>query len=518
MKGSEFIGRYARASLADRDAAAVDLALRGDSMVQWPFVEVPIKDGDKVVAAFWAASDYFAIGTEDDFIRYPLTPLAAQTIADAKGWRLPTRKMVDLVWEAAPLKVKPERWGPPYDESMKTMERFDAHNRRVQIGLEKAGWKFGTLSAGMKKDVVLSNRTMLGHVTIYGWHKMDGAAIQPLNALSHNDRYADYSHGVRFIDQRMRVGGNRVGVDVVLTSADLCGLVSDEGVMRVIRQPGTGKDTGKMKLGSKGPEVKAWQAALNAAGFRDASGAALVADGAFGPRTEQATRAFQQSVGLPATGEVGPDESAKLLTMTKPSQPTLPSVEAPSGYPFMQAKHYTPVAGGRKKIDLIVIHDMEYPENPEGAEWCAKFFTNPLGRDKQGNVVPVKASAHYCVDNNSIVQCVKDGDVAWHAAGANHNGIGIEHAGYAKQSRAEWLDAYSTSELKLGAKLCAELCAKYGIPIQKVSAEQLKAGGARGICGHADVTKAFGGTHWDPGAGFPWDLYLEWVKEAALKA
>lgn len=170
---------------------------------------------------------------------------------------------------------------------------------------------------------------------------------------------------------------------------------------------------------------------------------------------------------------------------------------------FVQARNYTKAA--RTSIDLIVIHDMEYPERPTAAEWCADFFAGPSAP---------KASAHYCVDGDSIVQCVRDEDVAWHAPGANAKGIGIEHAGYAKQTAAEWADSYSAAMLEISAGLTAELCHKYGIPAVRPSVEELKAG-ARGIIGHKDATDAWSGGkgHYDPGPGFPWDRYLRRVRE-----
>ena len=77
---------------------------------------------------------------------------------------------------------------------------------------------------------------------------------------------------------------------------------------------------------------------------------------------------------------------------------------------------------GPHPIDLLVIHTMEAPEKPDTAENVAKWFA--------GSTAP-QASAHYCIDADSIVQCVQDRDVAWHAPGANHNGLGFEHAGTA---------------------------------------------------------------------------------------
>lgn len=125
--------------------------------------------------------------------------------------------------------------------------------------------------------------------------------------------------------------------------------------------------------------------------------------------------------------------------------------------------------------------------------------------------------SHNCVDNDSIVQCVADGDIAWHAPGANHNGIGIEHAGFAKQDAAAWMSEYNAAMLRLSARLSAMLVSKYEIPMVKLSPDDLKAGG-RGFCGHIDVTNAFNGGkgHWDPGPSFPWDDYITAVNEALM--
>lgn len=51
-----------------------------------------------------------------------------------------------------------------------------------------------------------------------------------------------------------------------------------------------------------------------------------------------------------------------------------------------------------------------------------------------------------------------------------------------------------------------EESARYGIPVVKISPEQIRAG-ASGVCGHADCVQAgLGGSHTDPGPNFPWDV------------
>jgi N-acetyl-anhydromuramyl-L-alanine amidase AmpD len=169
-------------------------------------------------------------------------------------------------------------------------------------------------------------------------------------------------------------------------------------------------------------------------------------------------------------------------------------------YPFIQSPHVTRTDG--RRIDLIVIHTMELDERRDTAERCAAWFANPAA----------KVSAHYCVDADSIVQCVRDQDVAWHAPGANHNGIGIEHAGRAAQTGRDWGDPYSRAMLDRSAALVAELCRKYELPVAWLGAAELRAG-QRGIATHKAVTDAFKrGGHGDPGQGFPAERYLALVR------
>jgi len=71
--------------------------------------------------------------------------------------------------------------------------------------------------------------------------------------------------------------------------------------------------------------------------------------------------------------------------------------------------------------------------------------------------------------------------------------------------------------LKVAAKQCARDAKKWGIPIRKLSVEQVRSG-VKGFCGHADITRAFPadrGSHTDPGPNFPWADFIGMVKAAA---
>jgi N-acetyl-anhydromuramyl-L-alanine amidase AmpD len=175
-------------------------------------------------------------------------------------------------------------------------------------------------------------------------------------------------------------------------------------------------------------------------------------------------------------------------------------------YPFVESPHVTRTGG--RRIDLIVVHTMEADERPDAAERCAEWFRQPSSR----------VSAHYCVDADSIVQCVRDEDVAWAAPGANRNGLQVEHAGWAAQTRREWDDAYSRAMLARSARLVADLCLRYRLPPVWVDPAGLRAA-RRGLTTHHAVGLAFGRTtHRDPGPGFPFARYLELVRALAPQA
>lgn len=155
---------------------------------------------------------------------------------------------------------------------------------------------------------------------------------------------------------------------------------------------------------------------------------------------------------------------------------------------------------GQWKKTVIFIHATVTEEKVGGARLVAGWFARP----------GFNASTQYVVDDREVVQCVPEKAYAW-AAGttANERGIHIEFVAMPQQTRGQWADTYSTDELRLGARLVAELAVKYGIPLQKLTAEQLRADKS-GIAGHSDARDAWHETtHWDPGDGFPWDRFLK---------
>lgn len=168
---------------------------------------------------------------------------------------------------------------------------------------------------------------------------------------------------------------------------------------------------------------------------------------------------------------------------------------------FVQAKSYT--KGRTGALLWIVVHDMEAGESSTRAESTAQYFaTLTDGRS---------VSSHYCVDSDSVVQCVRLADTAHTTGGnpGNPRGINWELAGVARQTRDEWLDPFGRAMFAQMAPIVRADAKRFGIPLERRTVAELKAF-KPGITSHNDIREAFGGTtHTDPGPNFPWDVFLE---------
>jgi hypothetical protein len=229
LGGRAFFARLGVMKPAEREAAIADEIGRGnvpDFLRAFHKLKVTAKDttGKERSAILEVMPDYLAVGSDTDFVRVPMSPTTAAYIADRFGCCLPTRKIVDDVYNAASVKLEPK----PLTTDRESVATFLKHHEIIEG--QRAGKMLGELVAGVKKDVVVSN--LLGEkpnrVAIYGWHKSDGTPIQPLSIV-HVRTYVDYSHGVRLVKRTVTVDGRERDLRHVLASPDLSPLVSDEG-------------------------------------------------------------------------------------------------------------------------------------------------------------------------------------------------------------------------------------------------------------------------------------------------
>ncbi len=189
---------------------------------------------------FKVLPDYMAIGPDSDFVRIPMTSDTAQRIADLTDTLLPSVKMVDAIYMNARVKLEPQPL--PESSQMGSNESYLDHNRMIERQRLEAGAKLGSLIAGDKKDLVITNRLNdnPNHLAIYGWHRMEDGKpipIQPLS-IAHLKDYVDYSHGVRLVSKKVLVDGKVRPIVDILRDPELSGALSDEGPIkenRVIR-------------------------------------------------------------------------------------------------------------------------------------------------------------------------------------------------------------------------------------------------------------------------------------------
>jgi N-acetyl-anhydromuramyl-L-alanine amidase AmpD len=200
-------------------------------------------------------------------------------------------------------------------------------------------------------------------------------------------------------------------------------------------------------------------------------------DGDFGGGTEKATKSFQTDQAMPVTGVV--DELTINRAMVFGYSHLKKSLRDSVPLRFLQAKWFT--WADRTSVDFLVIHTAEVLELASSAEAVASYF-NTMGQDR-------RASAHFSVDCDSVVQSVDTRHVAYHCPGLNRTGIGYELCGRAAQTVAQWNDNYSNKMLDLVATIVAADAVDWAVPMRFVGAEELLQG-VRGITTHVEGTRA----------------------------
>lgn len=562
MKGSlwmkslpacEPVGPVQEQADALRERARRVLEIAPTARFEWaPLVlEEVCLDGKVHRAELLVMADAMLVGEPGDWVRPTAPQTTQQLIADRVGALLPTEKILDGAWLRAALRLKPQTMAP--DSRMASTGRVFENSRMVDEALRIAGFEAGGYRDGafigiigsVGKAWVITNRLIdrPKRAANAGWHtsyktqyRTPGGVyvLQPLG-LAHNDDgkgplsdHDDYSQKVAyFVKNTCTVDGAPMSTADLYQHPVFSKLVSYEGPMKLVRHPavplsgagGTADEVPVIRLGDRGENVKTWQRYLLAGNFYAFVGAKGTIDGEFGPKTQAATREAQRANGLNITGEV--DAATLSLMGQLPTAPRNPG----SGGPFAGdvarythtsalitsrklARFFTAlprVANGERNIRLIVLHTMEALETAATAENCAQYFATTR----------VQASAHFCIDSDSIVQCVPMLDVAYAAPKANSDGVHIELAGYARQSEAEWDDTFSRAELELCARLMAALSKDCNIPLRFLTRSELKAG-ERGVTTHQDCSAVFGGTHQDPGKHFPMTKVIGLAQMALL--
>lgn len=209
------------------------------------FSEINVNENN-IKLTYYVSPDYMSIGSDSDYVRISTDAPTSQAIADMFGCILPTKKMVDQIYQQAKTKATPAPMsggatvsGKFYSGKdfinlkMQHADSLEEHNRMIERQLKRLNHKPGDLVAGIKKDVVIGNllQNKKDRVNIYGWHQNDGKAIQPESTF-HEAAYFDYSHSIRLVDKNCKIEENgtskQVNIESLLKDPKYSKLISFE--------------------------------------------------------------------------------------------------------------------------------------------------------------------------------------------------------------------------------------------------------------------------------------------------
>ena len=247
LTGSAFFAWANTQPRAVWDSMAVEQIVSGNypsHVFRWVTIhtQIQVDSVTTLRASYQVTSDYLSIGTDADWSRVPLTAMAAQQLADSFQCFLPTRNIVDDIYQAARVKLAP----------MPMFAFRDSPVTMYQHHLIIEGLRNGRkgLIAGIKKDVViaalLTRSAKPNRIAIYGWHQLNGKPIQPLYA-GHVNWYVDYSHGVRLVKRTIQINGRPYDYIQVMQDPLLRKLICDEADCDVYRYTTISNHTAPVK-------------------------------------------------------------------------------------------------------------------------------------------------------------------------------------------------------------------------------------------------------------------------------
>lgn len=237
ISGTAFIKSIDTVSFENREKRVVKEILSGNiprmlrKFKSIEYIATGTPDSLPHTVQFYVLPDYLAVGSDEDFVRMPMGPLAAQQIADSLYCSMPTALLVDKIAQASVGAIDPFPFRPLGHRNEQPIV-FEDSNHAINALFKAKGYYPGQLISGLKKDVIISARiaddtTRSNHVTIYGWHEPNGKRIQPANNV-HTNYYVDYSHGIRLISRTIKIDGKEYDMQQVLRDPAMYMLLSNE--------------------------------------------------------------------------------------------------------------------------------------------------------------------------------------------------------------------------------------------------------------------------------------------------
>lgn len=228
-----------------RDAWILEAVQAGEG--EYTFVEIAISDdanNELVVRVF---AEMLKLGG----VRINNSARLQQQIADALYCRLMTARISDLAWLCRVMTL------PPYTDSAvpTSTSAMVSKSKNIDTQIVAAGGAPAGIIYTEGKDWLIDNVLLqrTGKAANYGWHFVGATlwgnsfsasasipnqrVIQPVST-AHDPDHVDYSQCCRLVSRWCRYNGVWMDLDVVLQDPNLSKLVSVQGVLNVLRQPG----------------------------------------------------------------------------------------------------------------------------------------------------------------------------------------------------------------------------------------------------------------------------------------
>ena len=237
-------------NLKQREDYIFSQVIIGKFEARW--VEINYSFGEKL-AKFYVMSDALKI----DGVRVNVSATLQQRLADIFDASLLTPLLADLIYVSATSKALP--CPMPISSNVDSMIK---HSKNVDAQI---GSSTGELVSTVGKHWVLDKKLSPNSQSAcnYGWHftgssfqgikgfsvasKLNTAGSEPVrviqpNATAHDRFHSDYSQICQLVSQRCWVDGTEYRFSEILQHPELSSLVSHDGPLNVVRQPGTTKN------------------------------------------------------------------------------------------------------------------------------------------------------------------------------------------------------------------------------------------------------------------------------------
>jgi hypothetical protein len=241
LPASMFDAAYAPAILA--------AVVAGDALVTWGTITSSIPGH---TATFRVFSDALRVNG----VRCGVSAFLAQQIADVLDCRLLTPKLADLTWQQRGVSLVPYPIVFTKADILKmaTWAYMQKESALIDAAIAKVEAPSGIVST-VGKHWTLDNDLLAhpGKAQNYGWHfagaTFDGSAFEPAVTLplrviqgrgwAHPPTHVDASQTCVLVWRQCVVDGQAANLDEVLQSPTLSALVSHQGPLKLLRQPGT---------------------------------------------------------------------------------------------------------------------------------------------------------------------------------------------------------------------------------------------------------------------------------------